>query len=243
MRVIQPYARTLLTNFEEFGAMRHIEWCARISHRSEEDQKIDSWRRFIESVVIKHGDWSVTEHVSVSVDAVMDRGISHEWVRHRHPSYTQESTRFVNYEKKMPPSFIYPQVGVVCRHCESGNEPTVSGTHYWPASAVVETCAYDSDWLWLIGNAESTYRKLLTKKWRPQEARSVFPTGLATRVVTTANLRSWRHFFIMRTTLEAHPQIRQIAEPLLKTFQMNFPLLYDDIKAGSRQIDNLRLPE
>ncbi len=88
--------------------LRRIEWCARISHRSEEAQTADSWQRIIKAIVLEHGDWSVVEHASVSVDMLVDRGITHELVRHRLFSFTQESTRFVNYEKKMEPSFISP---------------------------------------------------------------------------------------------------------------------------------------
>jgi thymidylate synthase ThyX len=63
---------------------------------------------FIRSVVLQHGDWSVVEHAAVSVDFYVDRGITHEIVRHRLFAFTQESTRFVNYEKKIPPSFVQP---------------------------------------------------------------------------------------------------------------------------------------
>jgi len=233
MKIIQPYAKIMVLTPEP---LRHIEWCARISHRSEDASP--NTERFIKTVVMDHGDWSVVEHVTASVDAVMDRGITHEWVRHRLASYTQESTRFVNYEKKMPPAFIYPIPGVDCEYCRTGDEPTVSGIHHRPGFPL---CQYNRDWLWIIQNCENMYCALLKKGWRPQEARSVFPNALASRIVTTANLRSWRHFFLMRTSKEAHPQMRQITIPLLKEFQQRIPLLYDDIVPESRQIDNLKL--
>lgn len=249
MRIIEPYARVMKSErLKEDLSL--IEYAGRISHRSEEDMNENTWEKFIRNVVINHGDYSIIEHVGVPVEMVVDRGISHELVRHRLGSYTQESTRFVNYAKKMPPSFIYPIVGVKCTICLFGDEPRAdkedekSWSHFdHETSEFNEFCSYDFDWLNSINVAEVEYMALLKKGWRPQEARSVFPNALATKIVVTYNLRMWRHFFVMRTTKEAHPQMRQVTIPLLAEFKSLVPLLFDDIIPESRQIDNLRLPE
>lgn len=208
MKIVKPYAKImepeLLAN-----ALTRIEYAARVSHRSEEETAANT-ERFIRAVVLQHGDWSVVEHVSASVEMLVDRGITHELVRHRVASYTQESTRFVNYAKKMAPSFIYPKEG----------EP-------------------DADWSAAIEQCEASYRALLEKGWRPQEARSVFPSALASKIVVTMNIRSWRHFFLMRTSKEAHPQMRQVTIPLLAEFQSLVPVLYEDIVPESRQVENI----
>lgn len=233
MKIVKPYARILDTDHLPY-ALKSIEYAARVSHRSEELQTEATTERFIEAVVLKHGDWSVVEHVSVSVEMLVDRGITHEIVRHRIASYTQESTRFVNYVKKMPPSFIYPIPGVDCKGCE-----TIKNSSGEECSHGLNGCEYDQEWINSIDQAEYAYRELLNKGWRPQEARSVFPNALASKIIVTMNLRSWRHFFLMRTTKEAHPQMRQIAIPLLKEFQSLIPLLYNDIIPESRQIENI----
>ena len=242
MKIIKPYAKILGNEHTNFDSMKKIEWCSRISHRSEEAQTEDSWKRFIKAVVIDHGDWSVVEHVSVTVDAIMDRGITHEWVRHRLFSFTQESTRFVNYEKKMPPAFIYPKPEVDCSFCISGEE-LKRGADYGLSSFRHSgiTCGYDKDWLQSIYEAERSYKALLAKGWRPQEARSVFPNALASRIVTTGNLRNWRHFFSMRVTAAAHPQMRQITIPLLAEFKEAFPLLFDEIIPNSKQSESMKI--
>lgn len=209
MKIVTPYAKILRPELLS-SAPSTIEAAARVSHRSEDAQTAESAERFIRAVVLQHGDWSVVEHVSASVEFLVDRGITHEIVRHRIASYTQESTRFVNYEKKMPPSFIYPKDGEM-----------------------------DTDWLRSIETAEESYRALLAKGWRPQEARSVFPNALASKIVMTCNLRSWRHFFLMRTSKEAHPQMRQVTIPLLAEFQRWVPVLFEDIVPESRQVDNI----
>ena len=229
MNIVTPYAKLLnfdnegrqaqFTQADGRGLLRKIEWAGRISHRSEEARTEDSWRRFIQAVVMEKGDWSIVEHASATVDMVVDRGVTHEWVRHRLFSFTQESTRFVNYEKKMPASFICPF-------------PEIEQ----------EGISYD---LWYEGTqfAEQKYKSLIASGAKPQIARSVFPNALASRIVTTGNLRIWRHVFCMRTCKEAHPQMRQVMIPLLKEFQEKIPLLYDDIVPESRQIENMRLPQ
>ncbi len=244
MKIIRPYAKITADShaYIPLAGMKHIEWCGRISHRSEDSQGTDSWQRFIKAVVLDHGDWSIVEHVSVSVDAVVDRGITHEWVRHRLFSFTQESTRFVNYEKKMVPSFIYPKPDVECKWCLEGNQSVPSDcgwTHRYEGGAV-QSCAYDYDWMIAIAQSEFTYRQLISRGWRPQEARSVFPNALASRILTTGNLRNWRHFFIMRTTAEAHPQMRQVTIPLLAEFKSCFPILFDDIELMAKQSESMK---
>lgn len=218
MRIVEPYAR-IIEPFDGLAALSRIEWCGRISHRSEDTQTEHSWKRFIPAVVMGHGDWSIVEHASVSVDMLVDRGITHEIVRHRLFSFTQESTRFVNYEKKMPPSFIMPDFSALAYRHEA-----------------------ETNWKRSIEHLEQSYRNLLVSGATPQLARSVFPNSLASRIVITGNLRNWRHFLIMRTTKEAHPQMRQVTIPLLKQFKEAIPLLFDDIQPNARQIDNLRLP-
>lgn len=245
MQIIKPYAKIL--NIDKYGnqhdtnaftrqdgmaLLRKIEWCGRISHRSEDVVEIRKIQdlpeydeivlKFIDAVILKHGDWSIAEHANITCDFLVDRGITHEIVRHRHFSYTQESTRFVNYEKKMPPSFIDPLTSI--------NKETYKGQ----TSTI---------WDRIINICELGYKELLECGLKPQIARSVFPNALASRIIMTGNLRAWRHFFIMRTSKEAHPQMREVSIPLLLEFQKCIPLLYDDIKPESRQIDNLRMAE
>ena len=98
LNLITPYARIIDLPDQASGIalLRKIEWAGRISHRSEEAQSDTSWEKFIQSVVVGHGDWSIVEHASVTVDFYVDRGVTHELVRHRLFAFTQESTRFVN---------------------------------------------------------------------------------------------------------------------------------------------------
>ena len=222
MNIVEPYARligpTLPTDpfllEDGIRCLRRIEYFGRISHRSEDAQTPTSWERFLKTVVFEHGDWSIVEHASVTVDMLVDRGITHELVRHRLFSFTQESTMFVNYEKKMPPSFIKPPLLVEGRQ--------------------------ERDWYQAIERVESMYKALILDGCAPQIARSVFPNALASRIIISGNLRNWRHFFIMRTTKEAHPQMRQVTIPLLREFQEKIPILYDDIEPNAKQSESMK---
>lgn len=192
--------------------LRFVEWNARISHRSEEAQTEDSWKRFLEAVVMQKSDWSVVEHASVTAVMRLSRGTTHELVRHRLFSYTQESTRFVNYGKgKIDLEFILPA------------ECSEKGSQFHLTALELE---------------ESYYLELLKDGWRPQEARSVLPNATAATISCTGNLRNWRHFFLMRCSRETHPDFRQITIPLLGEFQRCIPLLYSDIIPNESQAIN-----
>ena len=151
MKIVKPYAKIMEPELLA-GALSRVEYAARVSHRSEEIAG-DSPEKFIRAVVLQHGDWSVTEHVSASVEFLVDRGITHEIVRHRLAAYTQESTRFVNYAKKMPPTFIYPKPDVECFCCLAGDQPQYREEDYhhgWfhnPRGYPDELCPYESVWM------------------------------------------------------------------------------------------------
>ena len=209
-----PYSDTL-TRGDGICMLRFIEQQARISHRSEDKQTPDSWERFISAVVLQHGDWSVTEHVSLTATIRVDRGVTHELVRHRLFSFTQESTRFVKYKGQM--EFIVPAPP------ERNTDPI-----------------FMSVWTDAMERAEQSYALAISQNWYPQVARTLLPNALAATIAVTGNLRNWRHFFLMRTSKETHPDFKRITIPMLAEFQKVIPLLYDDIIPDCRQVDNLR---
>jgi thymidylate synthase (FAD) len=222
VKIVQPSVSLhtpfgVLTEFQGIEMLRWIEFNARISHRSEEAQTEDSWQRFIKAVVLEHGDWSVTEHASLTAILRVDRGVTHELVRHRLFSYTQESTRFVNYGKREM-EFIEPSWSAR----KGDHNPLL---HPWQTHCE---------------SAEIVYEHMLTLGASPQVARSVLPNSLAATISVTGNLRNWRHLFLMRTSKETHPDFRRVTIPMLAEFKKKIPLLYDDVEPEARQIDNLK---
>ena len=141
---------------------------------------------------------------------MVDRGVSHEIVRHRLASYAQESTRYCNYGK-----------------AKFGREITVIQPEAFGAGT--ESFA---DWYEACQTCECIYLKMLDCGTPPELARSVLPHSLATELVMTANLREWRHFLALRavgTTGKPHPQIRQVALPLLRELAAWLPEVFGDL--------------
>jgi thymidylate synthase (FAD) len=152
---------------------------------------------------------SVIEHATMSVRFVCDRGVSHELVRHRLCGFSQESTRYCNYGKG-----------------RFGSHITVIRPVFWEGEDERE--AYEI-WERECLNAEDAYLDLVARGARPEQARSVLPNSLKTEIVVTANLREWRHIFRLRTSLKAHPQMRQLMRPLLAECRRRVPVLFDDV--------------
>ena len=155
------------------------------------------------------------EHVGATVRFICDRGVTHEIVRHRIASYSQESTRYCNYSKS-----------------KFGNEITVID----PRPFIPDGAKFDI-WKMAMQEAEQRYFSLIKCGMKPQMARSVLPNSLKTEIVMTANLREWRHFFFLRAAKPAHPQMRQLACPLLKEFRERVPVIFDDV--GDPDADKL----
>lgn len=208
MRIIKPSVE-ILTPLDGKTVLQHIEMCGRTCYKSEGSITPDSCYTFVQSI-INRGHESVLEHVSVTARFICDRGVSHEIVRHRLASYSQESTRYCNYAKD-----------------KFDGEITVIE----PCYLVADTTGY-SIWKRAMEDAELAYFSLLNWGRSPQEARSVLPNSLKTEVVMTANMREWRHFFKMRCSPAAHPQMQEVAFLLLKQFRERVPVLFDDVNGG-----------
>lgn len=186
--------------------LKRIEAAGRTCYKSEDLITVNTARDFAK-MVLRRGHYSVIEHESVSVRIICDRGVSHEIVRHRLASYSQESTRYCNYGKARfgkEVTFIEPP----------GLQGMARG--YWEDAML---------------RAERAYFQLLDAGQKPEIARSVLPNSLKTEMVMTANVREWRHFFFLRTAVEAHPQMRELARGMLRDFRMRIPVLFDDVGA------------
>lgn len=208
MKIVKP-SFEFLEPIEGIEMLKSIERAARTCYKSEDKITDDSCLRMIKSL-ISRGHHAMLEHASVSVKVICDRGISHEIVRHRLGSFAQESTRFVCYGSEKYDSQI---------------------TVIKPVFYNEGTKEYNT---WKIGceEAEQIYLALLALGSTAQEARSVLPNSLKTEIVITMNLRSWRNFFELRacgTTGKPHPQMLEIAIPMLNEFKRLIPIVFDDL--------------
>jgi thymidylate synthase (FAD) len=201
----------ILTEIKGNEILTAIERAGRTCYKSEDSITKESVYKFIR-MLINRGHESVLEHQSISVLFVCDRGVSHELVRHRLASFSQESTRYCNYAKD-----------------KFGNECTFIIPPFFKSNEVEKSAKDEDEWINAMNYAEKSYFSLLNLGWNPQQARSVLPNSLKTEIVVTANLREWRTIFKQRTSSAAHPQMRELMIPLLKEIKNKIPVIFDDI--------------
>lgn len=186
-----------------------IEQAGRTCYKSEDKITPESAAAFVKGIV-KRGHEAMLEHASMTVKFIVDRGVSHELVRHRLFSFAQESTRYCNYSAD-----------------KFGKEITVIRPCFLADGSILY-----ADWFRAMQYAEKFYFTMLNDGSTPQEARSVLPNSLKTEVVVTGNMREWRHFFRLRAAGETgapHPQMSEVAVPLFKEVRAYMPELFGDI--------------
>lgn len=179
-------------------------------------------------VLLQEGWLSDLEHITeptkhirrITVKFVCDRGVSHEFVRHRVFSFAQESTRYCNYAKDKFGSeitFINP--------CWMSDFHL--GNQY--SKDIVEEYRNFENWadnpetsellfLYSLAVSEQNYLNLLSNGWKPQQARAVLPNSLKTELIMTGTVKQWEGFFKLRDANDTHPQARELAQPLHEEF-------------------------
>lgn len=185
--------KKILSNITRYG---------RTCYKSNTVDDAEQNRRFI-AARIKAGHESILEHEKITVKFICDRGISHELVRHRLASFSQESTRYCNYDDKGL-VFIKPV--------------------FWDVNSRDYT-----EWKQAMTAIEHIYRRYIHTGSTPEQARCILPNSLKTEVIMTANLREWRHILKLRTAHDAHPQMREIMCPLLDELKQKIPVIFDNI--------------
>ena len=216
MKIIKP-SYEILTPISDGGIkeLQHIEKIGRVCYKSEDKITEDgeSAKKFVK-MLISNGHEAMIEHSSLSVKFVVDRGVSHELVRHRIASFAQESTRYCNYSKD-----------------KFGNEITVILPCFFDTGmGILSNSLVYQEWKLACECAEERYFNLLKMGATPQQARTVLPNSLKTEITITANYREWRNFFKLRTAEASHPQMREITIPLLKEIKTLIPIIFDDIE-------------
>ena len=216
MKIIKP-SYEILTPISDGGIkeLQHIEKIGRVCYKSEDRITDDgeSAKKFVK-MLISNGHEAMLEHSSLSVKFVVDRGVSHELVRHRIASFAQESTRYCNYSKD-----------------KFNNEITVILPCFFDTGmGILSNSLVYQEWKLACECAEERYFNLLKMGATPQQARTVLPNSLKTEITITANYREWRNFFKLRTAEASHPQMREVTIPLLKELKTLIPIIFDDIE-------------
>lgn len=199
MKIIEQ-SFEIITPFNREDILKHLEVCGRTCYKSEAKITNDSARLFVKNIA-KNKHESVLEHVIVGIRMITDRGVTHELVRHRIASYSQESTRYVNYNGGEM-QFIEP-IGI-----------SVNTREFWLAG-----CRF----------SETIYNMLKEEGAPNNIARTVLNNSLKTEIVVTMNLRSWKHFFGLRSHKTAHPQIRDMSQKIEAEFRTILPEIYGEL--------------
>lgn len=218
MKIIEPSYEiiTPLDEVESIRRLKQLESAARTCYKSEELTSTDETSAIVLiRKLIGRNHFAMLEHGSITVRFIIDRGVSHELVRHRIASFAQESTRYCNYSKD-----------------KFDNEITVIRPCYLDK----KSAEYDI-WKRAMEYAENSYFDLLCKGQSPQEARAVLPNSLKTELVVTANYREWRHIFELRCGKAAHPQMQKIMVPLYRELRRKIPIVFDDIFNGGVELE------
>ena len=222
MKLILPAVEIIQLPPRDF-VLELLEEAGRTCYKSEGKACAGSAPKFVHNIAQVKKHESVVEHAMATVRFTVDRGVSHELVRHRLASFSQESTRYVDYSGDKTDGhcqFIIPnwlpdlQPGLI--------QPGSVGSGQSEATNV---------WLGTMSDAERAYafmRKNL--QWTPQQARCVLPNSTKTEVVMSCNMREWSHVFRMRTALNAHPQMREVMIPLCNALKAHLPELYSGIE-------------
>lgn len=193
--------------------LKKLETIGRVCYKSEDRITDSSSEVFIQNI-LKRGHESVIEHESITVRVICDRGVTHEIVRHRVASYSQESTRYCNYANDKFDSQISCIDLATGFSYDLNNEQDQKKYQVWQNA---------------MEAAEKYYFEMIELGAKPQEARSILPNSLKTEIVMTMNLREWRHFMRLRLAKAAHPQIREVAGAIFKDFLERFPAFFEDL--------------
>lgn len=201
--------------------LKHIEKIGRVCYKSEGKITEDgeSARKFVK-MLIDRGHEAMIEHSSLSIKFTVDRGVSHELVRHRIASFAQESTRYVNYSLDK----FGNEINMI------DLEPGMILDGKMKNMTSQELTAIYQEWISSMYDAEKHYMKMMELGATPQIARSVLPNSTKTEITITANYREWRNFFKLRIPSTAHPQMREVTIPLLKELKTRLPIIFDDIE-------------
>lgn len=182
--------------------LKLIERIGRVCYKSEGKITEESCFAFVR-MLLARGHLSVLEHASVTVKITANRGFTHELVRHRLASYSQESTRFCNYAKD-----------------GFGSELTFVPDTDQNSPRDLELWAHS------MSAIEQTYMVLIASGEKTETARDILPNSLKADIVITANLREWMHIFALRTSPKAHPLMRRIMTDIKYRFNLALPEIF-----------------
>lgn len=205
MKVIRQTAE-LLNELKQEDVLKQLELFGRNCYQSTHKITDDSHIAFVK-LLLKRKHLSVLEHINISIRLITDRGMMAEITRHRHASYSIESTRYVKYADA---EFVYP---------------------FYKDGQVIEDAPEYWAWEVAMRNAEISYRQLL-QYWPPEIARGALPINLKTDIVMTCNIREWLYILQLRRKKDVHPQMINLMTQVYNILNKSLPLIFNEQTCG-----------
>ena len=205
MKIIEP--EIIIDNFDSVQIMQNLERACRTCYRSEDKITDESYKTLLKNC-INRGHESILEHEKITIRMVCDIGVYKDLTRHRHASFSIESTRYCNYGKDKFDNEIK-----FIRPCNI-DENTLP-YQYWKDALITIEHNYI-----MMGNCGCT----------PDQMRMILPHSTAALVTMTANIREWKHILELRASKHTHPSVQQLMIPLLLEFKKTMPEIFDNIE-------------
>jgi len=205
MKIIEPKIEIENANYNQI--MKNLERACRTCYRSEDKITEKSYKTLLKNC-INRGHESILEHEKITIRMTCDIGVYKDLTRHRHASFSIESTRYCNYGKDKFDNqikFIKPV------NIEKGTE-------------------IYAEWEKSLEEIEKHYIKMVELGATPDQMRMILPHSTAALVTMTANIREWKHIFSLRCTKHAHPAVEQVMIPLLLHFKKNMPEIFENVE-------------
>ena len=205
MKIIEPKIEIENANYNQI--MKNLERACRTCYRSEDKITEESYKTLLKNC-INRGHESILEHEKITIRMTCDIGVYKDLTRHRHASFSIESTRYCNYGKDKFDNqikFIKPV------NIEKGTE-------------------IYTEWEKSLEEIEKHYKKMVELGATPDQMRMILPHSTAALVTMTANIREWKHIFSLRCTKHAHPAVEQVMIPLLLHFKKHMPEIFENIE-------------
>lgn len=204
MKIVEPWVK--VEDFDGIKIMKNIERACRTCYRSEGKITDDSYKNLIKNCITR-GHESVLEHEKITVRLYCDIGVYKDITRHRHASFSIESTRYCSYDKD-----------------KYSNQISVMNPVY-----IEDKEIYD-EWKTAMEEMEKHYMKMKALGATTDMCREVLPHSTAAEVTMTSNIREWKHIFSLRCNNHVHPAVRQVMIPLLKFFKEEMPIIFDEVE-------------
>ena len=204
MRIVEPWI--MVEKIDGKKIMKKIERACRTCYRSGGKISENSYKTLLTNCITRGHEW-VLEHEKVTVRIYSDIGSYKDLTRHRHASFSVESTRYCSYDKD-----------------KFGNEISFINPIYMEDKDVYKT------WENTMKEIENGYKKMKELGATTDMCREILPHSTAAEYTMTANIREWKHILSLRTTKHVHPSIRQVLIPLLKYFKEEMPEIFGDIE-------------